>query len=70
MEGQEDQLGAFGLVLNILALWNTIYTDAVIAQLRLECYQVQEEDVARLSPLIYGHMNMGGSIYLHDPRGS
>ncbi len=29
-EGQEDQLGALGLVLNILVLWNTIYMDAAI----------------------------------------
>ena len=30
-EGQEDQLGALGLVVNILALWNTIYMDAVLS---------------------------------------
>ena len=33
-EGQEDQLGALGLVLNIIVLWNTIYMDAAIQQLR------------------------------------
>jgi len=27
-EGQEDQLGALGLVLNVIVLWNTIYMDA------------------------------------------
>ena len=32
-EGQEDQLGALGLVVNILALWNTIYMEAVLEQL-------------------------------------
>ena len=29
-EGQEDQLGALGLVVNIIVLWNTIYMDAVL----------------------------------------
>ena len=29
-EGQEDQLGALGLVLNIIVLWNTIYIDAAV----------------------------------------
>lgn len=29
-EGQEDQLGSLGLVLNIIVLWNTIYMDAAI----------------------------------------
>lgn len=59
-EGQEDQLGALGLVLNIIVLWNTIYMDAVLTQLRKEGYDVRDEDVARLSPLIYEHINMLG----------
>jgi len=60
-EGQEDQLGALGLVLNIIVLWNTIYIDAVLAQLRLEGYPVREEDVARLSPFIHErHINLLG----------
>lgn len=59
-EGQEDQLGALGLVLNIIVLWNTIYIDAVLTQLRKEGYNVRNEDVARLSPLIYDHINMLG----------
>jgi TnpA family transposase len=33
-EGQEDQLGALGLVLNMIVLWNTIYMEAVLNQLR------------------------------------
>jgi len=54
-EGQEDQLGALGLVINIIVLWNTIYIDAVLAQLRQEGYPVRDEDVARLSPFIHKH---------------
>ena len=59
-EGQEDQLGALGLVVNIIVLWNTIYIEAVLNQLRQEGYIILEEDVARLSPLIYHHINMLG----------
>jgi hypothetical protein len=59
-EGQEDQLGALGLVVNIIVLWNTIYIDAILAQLRQEGFQVNDEDVERLSPLIYEHINMLG----------
>ena len=29
-EGQEDQLGALGLVVNMIVLWNTIYMDAAL----------------------------------------
>jgi TnpA family transposase len=52
--GQEDQLGALGLVLNIITLWNTIYMDAAINQLRQEGFPVYDEDVARLSAYGYG----------------
>ena len=58
--GQEDQLGALGLVLNVIVLWNTIYMDAALSQLRTEGYSVRDEDVARLSPLIHQHINMLG----------
>ena len=58
--GQEDQLGALGLVLNIITLWNTIYMDAAINQLRQEGFPVYDEDVARLSAYGYGHINMLG----------
>ena len=42
-EGQEDQLGALGLVVNMIALWNTIYMEAVLEQFRKEGYPVNEE---------------------------
>ena len=38
-EGQEDQLGALGLVLNMIALWNTIYIEAALNQLREQSYR-------------------------------
>ena len=59
-EGQEDQLGALGLAINIVVLWNTIYMNAVLVQLRREGSPVRDEDVARLSPLIHQHINVLG----------
>jgi TnpA family transposase len=59
-EGQEDQLGALGLVVNVIVLWNTIYMDAALNQLRGEGFDVRDEDVARLSPLGFDHINMLG----------
>lgn len=67
-EGQEDQLGALGLVVNIIVLWNTIYIDATLAQLRQEGYPVRNEDVARLSPLIYEHINLLGRYLFTLPE--
>jgi TnpA family transposase len=59
-EGQEDQLGALGLVTNALVLWNTIYTQAALDHLRDQGVTVREEDEARLSPLSHQHVNMLG----------
>ena len=59
-EGQEDQLGALSLVVNVIVLWNTIYMDAALNQLRAEGFDVRDEDVARLSPLGFEHINMLG----------
>ncbi len=59
-EGQEDQLAALGLVLNAVVLWNTRYLDAVVEQLRDDGHPVREEDIARLSPLGYAHLNCLG----------
>jgi TnpA family transposase len=59
-EGQEDQLGALGLLVNVIVLWNSLYMDAALNQLRAEGYEVRDEDVARLSPLGFEHINMLG----------
>jgi hypothetical protein len=59
-EGQEDQLGVLGLVVNVIVLWNTIYMDAALNQLRAEGFDVHAEDVARLLPLGFDHINMLG----------
>lgn len=59
-EGQEDQLGALGLVTNALVLWNTIYIQAALDHLRQRSVVINDKDEARLSPLVYGHVNMLG----------
>ena len=62
-EGQEDQLGALGLVVNALVLWNTRYMDAALDQLRSKGEEVRTEDIARLSPLADSHFNMLGRYH-------
>lgn len=49
-DGMEDQIGALGLVLNAVVLFNTRYMDAAVTKLRGDGFEVREEDVARLSP--------------------
>jgi hypothetical protein len=64
-QGQEDQLGALGLVLNAAVQWTTRYLDAAVKQLRAlpaeqREHQVLDEDVARLSPLKHANLNVLG----------
>ena len=49
-----------GLVVNVLVLWNTVYMEAALKQLRQEGFEVKPEDVARLSPLGFSHFNFHG----------
>ena len=68
----EDELGALGLVLNCITLWNTVYLDAALARLRDEGYPVRDEDVVRLSPYVRRHLNVHGhySVQLPDLVGT
>jgi TnpA family transposase len=59
-EGMEDQLGALGLVLNCIVLWNTVYIDAALGQLRAAGYAVIDEDVRRLHPFMRRHIAVQG----------
>lgn len=68
-EGQEDQLSALGLVVNIIVLWNTIYMDAALNQLRAEGHEILDEDIARLSPFIHEqHINLLGRYSFAVPE--
>ena len=67
-EGQEDQLGALGLVLNMIVLWNTLYMQAALNQLRANGEPVNDADVARLSPLLHEHINMLGRYSFSMPE--
>ncbi len=66
-EGQEDQLGALGLVINALVLWNTHYMDATLGELRHEGLQVADDDVKSLSPLGHEHINFFGRYQFSMP---
>jgi len=70
--GMEDQLGALGLVLNCIVLWNTVYMNAALEQLRAGGHPVLDEDVARLSPFIRRHLRVHGdySFLLPDLAGA
>ncbi len=59
-EGTEDQLGALGLALNSVVLFNSLCIDAAVKQLAAEGFPVTGELLARLPPLQFGHINFLG----------
>jgi TnpA family transposase len=67
-QGQEEQLGVLGLVLNAIVLWNTVYIGAAVEQLRAEGIDVDPRDIVRLSPLVHKHINFLGRYAFSLPE--
>ena len=62
-------MGALGFVTNAVVLWNSLYMDAAVKQLRANSLSIHETDLERLSPLGHSHITMEGHYYfnLADP---
>lgn len=48
-------------------LWNTVYMDRALAELRAQGYAVLVEDVPRLSPFLRHHISIDGHCSFHLP---
>lgn len=58
--GQENQLGALGLMVNIIVLWQTVYVQAALDHLVAIGHEIDPADVARLTPLAHPTINLHG----------
>ena len=58
--GMEDQLSALGLGLNAITWWNSLYIDAAVKKLEAGGLGISPEIRARLSPLVFEHINFHG----------
>ncbi|MEV4020507.1 Tn3 family transposase [Nonomuraea angiospora] len=65
--GMENQLGALGLGLNAITWWNSLYLDAAANRLKAGGLTVGPQIRARLSPLLFEHINLHGSYPFHRP---
>ncbi|WP_438803450.1 Tn3 family transposase [Nocardia brevicatena] len=52
LDGMENQLSALGLILNCVVLWNSVYLDRALDELRAQDYPVRDEDATRLSAFV------------------
>ena len=48
------------LAVNAIILWNTVYMQAIIKQLREEGYQISDDDLKHLAPARHEHINPYG----------
>ena len=70
-EGQEDQLGALGLVVNAIVLWNTFYMEAALQQVRAEGVTVVHQTMWHGSrPWCTNISTFRGATRLRYPRQS
>jgi hypothetical protein len=64
---QEEQLGALGLIVNAIVLYNTIYTQRALDHLAATGMRVDDVDVERLSPLGTDHITLTGRYRIALP---
>jgi TnpA family transposase len=57
---QANQASCLNLVTNAIVTWNTVYMADALDQLRAQGEVILDEDVAHLSPALYGHVNPYG----------
>lgn len=67
-QGQEEQLGALGLIVNAIVLYNTIYTQRAIDHLTGQGVTIEDADLQRLSPLATDHITLTGRYRIALPE--
>lgn len=61
-EGQMNQAGCLNLITNAVVVWNTVYMQAVIDDLKAVGEVIDADAVAHLSPARYEHINPYGKF--------
>ena len=69
---QDDQLlnqvGCLNLVTNAIIVWNTVYIDKVVQQLRQEGHSIDDEDLKYIWPARHAHINVYGRYHFNQKR--
>lgn len=68
-ESQLNQAACLNLVVNAVTVWNTVYMQAALDQLKNEGYEVKDEDIEHLSPARSAHINVYGKYYFNVEEG-
>ena len=68
-ENQLNQAACLNLVVNAITVWNTVYMQAALEQLKIEGYEIGEDDLKHLSPARSEHINMYGKYFFNVEEG-
>jgi len=68
LDEQSYQALCLSLVTNAVIVWNTVYINAVIEQLKSEGYSVLESDLKHTSPAKFEHINPYGKYHFDVDR--
>lgn len=64
-EEQQTQANSLNLVTNAIIVWNTVYLQAAVEQLKTEGIEIKDEDLKHISPARYAHLNPYGRYYFN-----
>ncbi len=64
-EELRHQVGCLNWVTNAIIVWNTVYIEQVLRQLKHEELSISDEDIKAIWPTRYGHLNVYGK-YLFE----
>lgn len=73
LRGQKDedlhnQVGCLNLVTNAIIVWNTVYTEQVLQQLKREGHSISDEDIKTIWPTRHLHLNVYGKYIFEVAR--
>ena len=63
---QQVTVQSMSVLTNIVLVWNTIYIQEILKELKSEGYQVNEEDFEHISPAPFEHINRLGKYNFND----
>ena len=64
-EEQQTQANSLNLVTNAIIVWNTVYLQAAVEQLKSEGVEVTDENLKQISPTRFAHINPYGRYYFN-----
>lgn len=58
-----NKASCLSLLSNAILYWNTLHIDAIVKQLKSEGYAIADEDLVKISPLLFRHIIVHGTYH-------